>query len=128
VVWFKIDSGMSDATLSSLAVSRVDRVKKARRVAAGSWGVGVVDTEGKVWVWGSNPEVRGQDNRPVMGFRGGAPLGATEDEPTMVPGLSDVLDIDFSTAYAGALRSDGTVWVWNGQAPVKIFDDIKLMP
>ena len=127
VVTFKINLDVPDTALSNLPMSRVTRFSKARHVAAGSWGVGAVDMDGHVWVWGSNPEVTTEDRRSnVTGFRGGATLGANEDDPTMVPGLSDVVDIDFSTAFAGALRSDGTVWVWNGQAPVKIFDNVKL--
>lgn len=128
VMWFKLDASLPDTAVSNLAVARVDRIKGARHVAAGAWGVGVVDAEGKVWVWGNNPDVRDPNNRLMTGFRGGAPAGANDDEPTQVPGLTDVLDIDFSTAFAGALRADGTVWVWNGQTPVKIFDGVKLAP
>jgi alpha-tubulin suppressor-like RCC1 family protein len=128
VVWFKIALDIRDDALRNLPVTRVTRIAKARAVAAGAWGVGVVDADGKVWVWGSNPEVSTDNRHSMPGFRGGAPYGLNDDDPTMVPGLSEVVDIDFSDAFAGALRSDGTVWVWNDKAPMKIFDDVRLVP
>ncbi len=46
----------------------------------------------------------------------------------MVPGLSDVVDIEFSQVFAGALRTDGTVWIWNHETPSKLFDNVRREP
>ncbi len=128
VYWFKIALDIGDDTLRHLQVLQVKQFTKARSVAASAGGVGVVDSDGHVWVWGSNPELLSEDRRPMTGLRGGAAPGVNENEPTMVPGLSGVVDIDFSLAFAGALRSDGSVWVWNREAPVKLFDGVRLAP
>ncbi|MEQ8273410.1 MAG: hypothetical protein RMA76_08685 [Deltaproteobacteria bacterium] len=60
-------------------------------------------SDGTVWTWGNNAQ--GQ-----LGL--GTSAGANQLSPTQVPGLSDVTRIVAGTAFALALKSDGTVWGW----------------
>jgi hypothetical protein len=45
----------------------------------------------------------------------------------MVPGLKDIVAIDFGFNLAVALSSDGTVWAWDRSSPPhKIFEKVKV--
>lgn len=111
---------------NGIDIRPVQTPAKALRIAAGASALGVIDLQGKVWVWGSNPEIRLSDNRPYPGLRGRPISPEQANEPMMVEGINNAIEIEFSSSLAGALLADGTAWIWAGEAPVKIFDNVKL--
>ncbi|MCI3922946.1 stalk domain-containing protein [Paenibacillus sp. TRM 82003] len=58
--------------------------------------------DGTVWSWGNN-------DRYVLGYD---TSGETIAEPTLVPGIADVLEISTGKRHSLALKADGTVWGW----------------
>jgi RHS repeat-associated protein len=65
-----------------------------------------LDASGQVWAWGDNSE-------------GQLGLGTTDgssDTPVAVPGLNNVAALAAGRFHSIALRNDGTVWVWGGNA------------
>lgn len=65
-----------------------------------------LDASGNVWAWGDNSQ-------------GQLGLGTTDgssETPVQVPGLTGVAALAAGRFHSVALRNDGTVWVWGGNA------------
>jgi alpha-tubulin suppressor-like RCC1 family protein len=79
------------------------------QVAVGAQHMLALDSAGTIWSWGAN--VNGQlGNGTTSSIQGSNPT------PVPVPGLTAVTQIAAGSDYSLALRSDGTVWAWGGNA------------
>lgn len=87
-------------------VSVDGRLFKAQAIAAGEFHTLAVDTEGRVWAWGSGKF--GQNGRTI---------GTVE--PTQVSNLSNIVSVAAGANHSIALTGDGKVFSWgrntNGQ-------------
>ena len=79
------------------------------QVAVGSDHMLALDSAGTVWSWGDN--LNGQlGNGTTSSIEGSNPT------PVPVPGLTAVTQIAAGSDFSLALRGDGTVWAWGGNA------------
>ena len=74
--------------------------------AEGFWGL-AVKTDGTMWSWGSN----------INGRCGiGTAHPDNRSSPTQIGALTTWLDISAGTYGGGALKNDGTIWMWGSGA------------
>ena len=90
--------------ITPVKVGKLDDVKD---IAAGRGFSLALKNDGTVWAWGNNrfgtlgdsrKSTQSPDNRYF--------------EPSIIPGLTNIIAIDASEDYAMALKDDGTVWAW----------------
>lgn len=103
-----------------------------KQVSTSFCGLAAVKTDGTLWVWGSNfPEYDSN--------RDGA-LGAGSDEMITAPTkiMSDVSIVRLASGFGGAIKNDGSLWMWGDNAygcvgngstesvlsPVKVLDEV----
>lgn len=70
-------------------------------IASGSSHTLAIDTEGRVWTWGTNG----------VGQLGDG-TNTTRLQPAMLSSLSGVVAVASGGTYSVALKNDGTVWSW----------------
>ncbi|MEM7159483.1 MAG: hypothetical protein AAF799_41980 [Myxococcota bacterium] len=74
-----------------------------------------LDASGTVWAWGANE----------FGQLGsGSPSLDPVEDPVMVEGLSNVVDVGAGDGFSMALVDDGTVWAWGYGADGQLGDGI----
>jgi hypothetical protein len=121
---------VSPGVISSAGISadarRLSLPAKAVRAAAGGGAAGVLDEQGRVWVWGSDTNRIDMQGYALAGFRGRRVEPREADIPMQVEGLGRVVDINFGPGHAAALRDDGSLWIWNTTAPVKVLEGVRL--
>jgi len=93
----------------------VARLTDARHVAAGAEHACAVKADETVVCWGRNH--RGQ--------LGAGSTGYQQPEPSAVGGISDVVQLALGFTHSCALKRDGTVWCWGGNASGQLGDGTK---
>ncbi|MEO3855384.1 hypothetical protein [Acrocarpospora sp. B8E8] len=102
--WGRNSSGQlgDGSTSPRLTPGQVPGLSDIREVEAGAGYSLALRADGSVWAWGDND--RGQV--------GQLNTGNDQLTPAMVPGLSNIVDIEAGMAHNLAVKSDGTLWVW----------------
>jgi alpha-tubulin suppressor-like RCC1 family protein len=93
--------GTGDVT-PSLIPTPVPALVDCEQIAGGAHHTCALRTDKTVWCWGQNTD--GQTGQPA-----GAALVMT---PQMVPGLSDVAEVQCGEMYTCARKADGTILCW----------------
>ncbi|WP_371876541.1 RCC1 domain-containing protein, partial [Pyxidicoccus fallax] len=83
-----------------------------RRLAAGAQHSLHVAADGTAWAWGGNG----------VGQLGLGDFSHQHLAPTRVPELTDVVGVAAGDRHSLALRADGTVWAWGGNANGQLGD------
>lgn len=101
-----LGGGNLDAVTQSI---RLGSFSDAVDATMSSMGAFIVRADGTVWFWGRELS---------LGESGGAlPAGGSSgDLPRQVPGLDNVVAVAAGAEHALALKRDGTVWSWGGNA------------
>lgn len=109
--------------------------RQASTISAGYFGTAVIDSDGSLWIWGSN----------AFGALGNGGEGNTLSEhfsivcqsvPTKI--LDDVVSVSCGRYTVAAIKTDGSLWMWgenscgqlgNGTTdhsavPIKVMDDV----
>lgn len=100
--------------VTSLAANADVRPGGASTAAYGS-ASGVVKADGTLWMWGAND--RGQVGNDGIGDVNGISPGSflpTITQTTPVKIMDNVVAVDIGDNCAGALKADGTLWMWGG--------------
>ncbi len=100
--------------VTSLAANADIRPGGASTAAHGSAN-GVVKADGTLWMWGDNS--RGQVGNDGKGDLHDIDMGSglpkiTQTTPVKI--MDDVVAVDVGDNCAGALKADGTLWMWGG--------------
>ncbi|MEV1118837.1 hypothetical protein AB0I91_27540, partial [Actinosynnema sp. NPDC049800] len=101
----ELGPGTSPERLSDVPV-RIEGVDDVVAIAASSGTAYAVRSDRTVWSWGSNSS----------GELGVGTTGAGSSTPVRVVGLTDVTEFVAGGDTRYALRADGTVWTWGGNA------------
>ena len=94
----------SHVVYTPVQVSGLDAVKA---IAAGRGFSLALKNDGTVWAWGDNRYGTLGDSQKSNKYPDNM-----YPEPSMVPGLTQIIAIDANEDYAMALKDDGTVWAW----------------
>lgn len=97
----QLGDGTTVHQYSAVAVSGLTDVVS---VAAGGWYSLAVLSDGTVRAWG--------DNRSGQLGDGTSGLWNFRTSPAVVPGLTDIVDVETLAASSFALSADGRVWAW----------------
>jgi len=100
--------GTGDVGPSQASPLPVSGVSDAIAVAAGAAFTCVLGADGRVTCWGARAFGRLGDGSPCSSGDVGAPAS--------VPGLGHVIDLHAGVSHACAVRSDGAVLCWGGNA------------
>ncbi|MCX7172039.1 MAG: hypothetical protein NTY41_17660 [Proteobacteria bacterium] len=92
----------------SLAPAQVMGLTNITSVACGSAHILALRQDGTVWAWGIN-------SLGALGLGTSAAEDPYRPQPVQVPGLANVVAIG-GGGYSAALKQDGTVWEWGGEA------------
>lgn len=80
-------------------------------VSAGDWYTLALKTDGTLWAWGVNDNGQlgngGGGNRIIPTSEPGQPI---QDTPVKI--MDDVASMSVGSFYAGAVKTDGTLWMW----------------
>lgn len=92
---------------------KIPTLSNITAVCASGWDSMALQSDGTVWVWGSNYEgITGIYTENYKGVK-----DVTINTPQKIPNLKDVVQISLNmtsvdTRHASVLKKDGTVWQW----------------
>ncbi|MDP1711956.1 MAG: hypothetical protein Q8K86_05815 [Candidatus Nanopelagicaceae bacterium] len=103
---FENSSGTIDSYSDLGLIPKLIDSDDVLEIASGDGFNLMLKSDGTVWSWGSN----------VLGQLGQGDT-TSRDEPTEIPGLSNVVAVAAGIGHSLAVKSDGSLWVWgyNGQ-------------
>lgn len=90
----------------------VTNLTSAVAVAAGGYHSVALKTDGTVWAWGTNN----------FGQTGSGTTNAIYTTPVQVTNLNDIVSVAAGLYHGLALKADGTVWAWGGNAGGQLGD------
>jgi len=83
------------------------------QVSAGEEFIGAIKTDGSLWMWGGNGS----------GRHGDGTINTTKSSPVQtVPG-NDWSQISCGKSHTGAIKTDGSLWMWGDNASGALGDD-----
>jgi alpha-tubulin suppressor-like RCC1 family protein len=97
----------------------LDQPRGVRSFASNANGCFAVMADGTLVGWGFYSNIAGYIPSPVYsaGQWFGDGTDAPKEQPTPLPGLTDVREIASDLFFFYALKGDGTVWRWGGSPP-----------